>query len=713
MKLPPSKTLMVFSIFVLTIVIYANSLGNSFHYDDSHSILENTHIRDLSNLPQFFTDPKTFSSETAMAMYRPFLVTTFAVNYAAGGYEPWGYHLVNIGLHALAAILLALLLNRCFSDRWLGFWGGLLFSSHPIQTQAINYVSSRSVTLSAAGVLLAIVMVSPGCRRSWPVAAYATALFSKSTAVVLMPLLVILRRANAMQLRHYLPFALITGLYLLIIWNNDYVPKSLAQDLRPLGAQWATQTKAVVYYVKLVFMPTSQSVEHTFRVSQGFGEATVVWALLLLASISVLVFRRPIKRSPASSGTLWFLVCLVPTFVIPLNVLVSEQRVYLAAVGVVFAILGTIWLCENRNKLLVPGLVLLGVWSVSSIQRNSVWTDEYTLWSDAVDKGPDMFRAQSNLGLAQINRGEPMAAVKTLRHALALNPRYGKTWSNLGLALEATGDLTGAESAFRMAAGLDPYLAGARNNLGSLMSGQGKLDEALEELRKALKIDSTYVLAHVNIGLVHHLRGDLNSAVTAYHNALRLAPTDVETLNNLALVLADMGLTQDAITKLRRTLQVDPDYEIGRVNLRALELEAQGSVPLQVHLTLVAEFPHRGDLWMKLAGLQGRNNQWGEAAISLESALKVNPESSAVMGRLASAYRHCGKLDKAIELYEQALSKDPLNLGLYDNLASAYAAVGMVDRAIDMSVRALEISPSHERARRNLRILRQPESDGL
>ena len=78
------KDLLALAILVLIVVVYANSLQNSFHYDDSHSIVENSHIRSLANLPSFFLEPETFSNEPAMAMYRPVLVSSFAFNYAAG-----------------------------------------------------------------------------------------------------------------------------------------------------------------------------------------------------------------------------------------------------------------------------------------------------------------------------------------------------------------------------------------------------------------------------------------------------------------------------------------------------------------------------------------------------------------------------------------------------------------------------------------------------
>jgi hypothetical protein len=114
-------------LLLLTGVFYLNSLDNGFHYDDSHSIVENYHIRSLARIPDFFADPKTFSREPAMAMYRPVLQTTYALNYALGKYQPLGYHLVNIALHGLAALLVYLVVSGLTGQRVLGWWGGGFF----------------------------------------------------------------------------------------------------------------------------------------------------------------------------------------------------------------------------------------------------------------------------------------------------------------------------------------------------------------------------------------------------------------------------------------------------------------------------------------------------------------------------------------------------------------------------------------------------------
>ena len=129
--------------------MYWNTFDNSFHYDDEHSIQNNINIRSLENIPSFFADPGMFSRDADKGMYRPLLLVTYALNYAVGGYEVGGYHVVNIALHATNAALL-LWLGYLLSGRLLvGFLAGILFAVYPLATEPVNYISSRSDTLSA------------------------------------------------------------------------------------------------------------------------------------------------------------------------------------------------------------------------------------------------------------------------------------------------------------------------------------------------------------------------------------------------------------------------------------------------------------------------------------------------------------------------------------------------------------------------------------
>ena len=86
----------VLFVLLLPVVVYLNSLSNPFQYDDFHSIADNPHIRTLANIPAFFSEPTLFSERPESAMYRPLLLSTFALNYAISGRKTWSYHLINM-----------------------------------------------------------------------------------------------------------------------------------------------------------------------------------------------------------------------------------------------------------------------------------------------------------------------------------------------------------------------------------------------------------------------------------------------------------------------------------------------------------------------------------------------------------------------------------------------------------------------------------------
>ena len=177
------------------VATYGNSLSNSFHYDDFHSIVENPHIRALENIPAFFSDPGLFSSMPERAMYRPLLLVTYALNYWVHGYEVFGFHLVNVALHTGCTIAVYLLGIYMVGHAPAAAFGALLFGLHPLQAEATNYISSRSESLAAFWYLLSLLfylrwreLLRLDSGRGIYLAslvAFALALLSKATAVVL------------------------------------------------------------------------------------------------------------------------------------------------------------------------------------------------------------------------------------------------------------------------------------------------------------------------------------------------------------------------------------------------------------------------------------------------------------------------------------------------------------------------------------------------
>jgi tetratricopeptide (TPR) repeat protein len=701
-----SRLWLSLSVVLLALLCHLNSLGGTFHYDDSHSIVDNRHVRHLENIPRFFAEPGTFSSEPAMAMYRPVLLTTYAFNYALGKYRPGGYLLFNLLVHALCALLVLWTLEQLGLSRGLAWWGGAFFAVHPVHSQVVNYVSSRGEALAVLGVLAALCLAGQG-KRLGGLMAYALGLLSKSAAVALLPLLALEAwRRRERQWWAAWPFWGITALYLLAITLNQFLPRSLAQDVRPYGAQLLTQLKALPYYAKLIFMPVHLSVEHAFEVSEHPAEGAVLGSALLLGSLLYLAWRGRRQPTWAILGLGWFLAGLGLTFLVPLNVLVNEHRLYLPSLGALLAILGGMR-PSKQTRLAGVGALLLVVLAGLTWQRDREWKSEYSLWQSALRQAPGMFRVQSNLGLALYERGEYQAARALLEQAVQLNPHYSKTWNNLGLVYEELGRPAQAEGAYHQALKLKSDQVGTLANLGRLYLESGRHAEAQARLGQALELDPHSALVRVNLGLAHQRAGRLEEAVEQYRRALTSEPEAADAWNNLGLAYAELGRLEEGRSCLEKAVRLRPEYQEAQINLHLLEMRLQGRSGPEMYRELIRLYPQRAELWRELGQAQAQSGAWEEAAQAYERAVELDPRLTGAYIGLGGARRSLGDLEAAMASYQRGLVQAGEQVALYLNLASAQAAAGRLPEAMASCRRALEIEPHSERAARQLEVLQQ------
>ena len=698
------------AILAAVAVCYANSLGNSFHYDDSHAIVENRAIRSLANIPAFFVDPGHFSRESSMAMYRPALLTSYALNYALGGYGVRGFRLVNMLIHGLAALAVARLVGRLTGLAAVGWWCGLLFAVHPVQSQTINYISSRSEALSALGVLAALYWSQVRCRPALALLCYGLALLTKSTALAFLPLWILCQGLNGFEPRNWrtlAPYAGISALYVGVISVNGFLGGALAQEVRPLATQVYTQLKALVYYTKLVAMPVDLSIEHPLTASQSLSQAAVLCSLAVVLSLLWLSWRGWRHRNLAGAGGLWVYAGLAVTFLVPLNVIINEHRLYLPLIGVLLVAAGGI---QGHNRLV--GIVLVLVLGGLTWQRNQTWRDPLALWSAAAKRAPDAFRVQSNLGLALYEAGQLEQAVTILQRALAINGTYGKAWNNLGLAYEGLGQEHKAQKAYEKSVALQGDLAGPHANLGRLAYRGGRVQQAEIHLRRALDRDAEYAPALAVLGQVHQQRGEGAKALEVYRAAVNSEPACVEGWNNLGALLAHMGQVEPGLAALKRAVTLAPEHSEAQINLAILAGELAGRSPEVVYRQLVERYPGREELWLALGREYSRGGQWPAAIAALERGLEAAPASERLHLALGAAYRGLGRLDLAISTYETLRRQAPQYAPLYDNLAAAYAAAGRLEAAVAAAQNSVALDPQNRRGRRNLERLLQAKKGG-
>ncbi|MCC7260979.1 MAG: tetratricopeptide repeat protein [Candidatus Latescibacteria bacterium] len=589
-------------VALLAAGLYLNTWSHGFHYDDFHSLVHNPHLRSLGKLPAFFTDPTLFSTNPESAMYRPVLLVSYALNYALGGMEPGGYHLANALIHGVNAGLVHRLL-LALGQGGLALPAALVFALTPANSEAVNYVSSRSELLMATFFLLACLAHLRGgpVGKAAGMGAAALALLTKSVAAVLSPVLALcdwLREGRGAR-RHWPALVALAGLALgYVVFTRQLVGQALLEPIRPHGVHLYTQAKAGVYYLLLLVMPVHLSVEHQFSLAHSPFEGPVLAAILLLLSLGLVVW--PWRRGRFAAG--WVLLLLLPTTLVPLVVLVNEHRLYLA--GIAFALM-LAWAWQEMGRRRPVAWAAFGVYNIMlcvlTLERGAAWADELSLWRDAALKAPQMLKP--HLRLAD--------------------------------ALAGTGRLAEAEQEYLRAVALRPQHPGARNNLGLLYLRQGRLPQAREQFAALLKTSPDQIPARLNLASILLAQGQWQEAVGQYQLALDQGENEGEAEAKLGwIALHYQQAPQQALDLVDRALgkRQNAQWLVWRgVALRALRRGIEAEAAYQQALQLD---PACAEAWYNLGNLWTDRGEQGRAAEAYQRVETLAPPESE-LGRLA------------------------------------------------------------------------------
>lgn len=591
-------------VLALPLLTYLNSWQNAFHYDDSHAIVDNPHIRTLANLPAYFVDPTLFSAKPEYAMYRPLLLGTFALNYALSGAGVWSYHLFNVALHLWAVWLVFRSGEMLLKDRAAAGLAALIFGVHPINSEAVNYISSRSEVLAGAFFLWGLLLFLRHRGEAWVGGAYLAGLLTKSTVIALPAVLVCYQwvfpgRSLRQEKRLYLVLGVISLGYLVGV--RKFLHKAaLAAPVRSYSEQWWSQVKAVVFYLKLLLWPSGLNVDHQFQVSDTLFDPFAASASGLVLSLLFLAWYHR-RRHPLPLFLLLFgLIALAPASLIPLNVLVNEHRLYLSSAAFALALgYGASQLAQRGwpEGVTWIGLVLVVGLGLTTFERNKVWQSELSLWSDAVTKAPDMARPRFLLAEAQASAGDTAAAIQTMEEGLQRDqtflvgyvrlgqwwqeqgyldeavaacerglkipardgpeqpPQRAALWAGLGEARVQRRDWQGSLQAYQQALALAPDQPDLYNNTGNVLQELGRPGEALALHQRALELNRADPRTWVNLGSAHFALGDLAVARDAFAKAVELDPRYALAWGNLAVIQEQLGEHAAAAESRQRAVQ--------------------------------------------------------------------------------------------------------------------------------------------------------------
>ena len=481
----------------------------------------------------------------------------------------------------------------------------------------------------------------------------------------------------------------------------------------PLSSRIANAAVAYVKYLFNSVYPVNLAVIYPLPIYSLPKEnpwVQVAGAIIVLAMISWVIWRARRQRPYLLTGWLWYLGMLVPVvgLVQVGSQAMADRFTYLPLIGVFIGVVFGLGDLAKKLRLepmvmaSVAGVVLAGCLFATARQLR-FWRDSETLFEHTLAVTKDNPIAQSNLGTALSEAGQPQEAAEHFGEALRLNPGYAPAHYNLGVALTQTGHLQEAMEHFREALRLNPDYARAHYNLGVALTQTGHLQEAMEHFREALRLNPDYAPAHYNLGHALLQTGQPQEAIEHFQEALRLKLDDAPAHNNLGVALVQTGHPQEAIKHYQEALRLQPNLPEAQYNLGNALLQTgqpqEATAHFQEALRLKPDYAMaHNNLGVALA----QTGQPQAAIKHYQEALRLQPNLPDAHCDLGITLTEVGRLTEAITHFEQALQLEPNHPKAHNGLGLALLQNGQADKAIAQFRTALQLQPDWTAARNNL-----------
>ena len=535
-------------IIIFGFILYANSLNNSFVWDDKGHIEKNSFIKDWNNLPKLFSkDYCELTNEGFALSWRPVTTLSYFAAYSIWGINPLGYRYSCIINHLFNAVLVYLITFFLFKKRSIAFLTGLFFVSHPVNTEAVCGISFNENLLACLFLLLSffVYIKSRDIEKPkksiiflWSISNlfYLLALLSKEIAISL-PLIIMaydycfVPRGNIKgRTFFYLGYIIITFFYLGIRFfilkdiASVFFSSVIGKDFLFVGS--LKIITSFVYFLKLLILPLNLCIVPIIYTPESLFETISIVSIGIIIVLGVFSFFIYKYSKKVFWSLLWIFLNLLPILIIlPFYYLFSERYLYIPSVGFSMLLAIGIDKCIQTKRVSIVVLIfLLGFYSWTIIRRNNDWKDDFTLWSRTVKKYPDNYQAHNNLGCIYSQQGKYNEARREYKKALELVPHYVASWLNLGNVYMLEGEYNKAIKAGKEVLKLNPNHSGAHSNLGVYYSKIGLYNQALQEYKKVLELNSQSAGTYKNIGDLYRIQGRDDKAIKMYKYALRLNP---------------------------------------------------------------------------------------------------------------------------------------------------------------------------------------------
>jgi len=560
---------------ILTFVVFFNSLNNEFtNWDDDEYVTQNIYITDLS-----LEGIKNIFSVYVSCHYHPFTLLSLAIDYHVWDYNPKGFILTNILFHILNCLLVMLLVNKLTHRLDIAFITALLFSIHPMRVESVVWISERKDVLYVFFLLTSLlaylryIKIKNIANYTVVFVLFTASLLTKTSAVVLPVLMFAFDYYSKRPLKLKLFLEKIPLFTLSIIFGLVAIDaqSSAEQNTFPFFDKLFLGTYAIMFYLIKFFTPFYQSAIIPFPEKTGlmlplkYYSAIIIWPIIICLPIFLKKHRKILIF-----GLLFFLVPLLPILIeFPIGpAYLAERYTYLPHIGVAFIMASFYMHYTNKqklkhnikNKFFIALTLFTILMSFKTIQRNKVWQNNYTLFSDVIAKNNNVPLAYVNLGNIYFERGNYHKAIKHYNNALSVNRFLKRAYLARGISYYQLNKNTRAIKDLSYVIAHDSLNTTALMYRGLCYEKINKHLKALHDFNLLLDIDTLNAFAYNNRGGIYLAMHKPAEALDNFNTAIAIDSTNITAYYNRAIIFEKFNFIEKAIEDYSKILEIDPTF---------------------------------------------------------------------------------------------------------------------------------------------------------
>lgn len=684
-------------VILLVFLFYIPAMKGGFIWDDDDYVTKNENLKTWTGLKRIWFDIG------ATYQYYPMVHTSFWVEYHLWKHNAFGYHLVNILLHGLNAVVVFFILRKLgLSWAWLA---ALAFALHPVQVESVAWITERKNVLSGFFYLLSLFSylhftspmeddsntgLKPDGKLKWnknvrlwkyyilSLGFYICALFSKTVTSSLPVILLVIfwwkgKKIRWCDIALLVPFLIFGGIM------GSITARMEKYQIGAMGAKWdwtffercLIAGKALWFYAGKLLVPHPLVfIYPRWRIDAAKALQYIYPAGILIVSGVLWIMRRKIGKGPLAA-VLYFFITLFPAIgffnVYPmLYSYVADHFQYLASIGMITLYTGLIAFGlkkifgdKKRLQYMLAGILFLGLGGLTW-RQGQMYKDIETLWRATISGNPKAWLAHNNLGTVLLDQGKIDEAIGHFNESIEINPQYEIAYYNLGYAQVKKGAHGESMKYYQKAIELNPKYTNAYINLGMAYDALGDYKQAILNYNKAKALKPESDVVYCCLGDACSSLGSLDESEGYYKKSLELNPNNVDTHYNLACLLFEKKEIEKSIHHFKEALRLDPDREAAHNNL--------------------------GIIYTSMV-------ETDKALEHYNAALRINPASAGTLNNMGLLSVKMGKTDEAISFYTRAIDMDPQNANCYINLGDALLSKGEESEGKEVLYKAHSLCP--------------------